>query len=85
MSRSNLSCSATLNMVSVFMSVPSATTALLASLLVIGCATKEQQPTAARAETEVQKYGTGWFAVGRKGGKLRYTDHENIAASEEFR
>ena len=55
-------------------------------LLVIGCATKEQQPAAARAEkTDVEKYGTGMFSVGRSGGKLRYTDHVNVAASEEFR
>ena len=68
------------------MSVPSATMALLASLLLIGCATKEQQPTAARAEkTDVQKYGTGWSAVERSKGGLRYTGHVNIAASEEFR
>ena len=68
------------------MSVPSATMALLASLLLIGCATKEQQSTAARAETGVQKDDTdGWSAVGRREGNPRYTDHENIAASEEFR
>ena len=69
-----------------FVSVSPATLALLTSLLVIGCATKEQQPTAARAEkTEVEKYGTGWGAVGRSGGGLRYSGHVNIAASEEFR
>ena len=71
---------------SFFVSVSYATLALLTFLLVVGCATKEQQPTAARAEkTEVQKYGTGMYSVGRSGGKLRYTDHVNIAASEEFR
>ena len=76
-----------LNVVSnFFVSVSSVTLALLTSLLVIGCATKEQQPNAARAEkTEAQKYGTGMYSVGRSGGGLRYSGHVNIAASEEFR
>jgi hypothetical protein len=39
-----LSCSAMLNVLRVFfMSMPSATLALLASLVIIGCATKQQQ------------------------------------------
>ena len=58
------------------MSVRSIT--LAAFLLVIGCATKEGQPTAARNETgvgasELQEVGS------RKGG-LRYSDHVNPAS-----
>jgi len=41
------------------MSMPSATLALLASLLIIGCATKEQQPTAAETALE-KKDQRGW-------------------------
>jgi hypothetical protein len=41
------------------MSLSSATFALLVSLLTIGCATKEQQPTA--AESALEKYDQrGW-------------------------
>jgi hypothetical protein len=40
---------------------PSATLALLAFMLVVGCSAKEEQATAARAQTGVQKHNTmGW-------------------------
>ncbi|HEY5707314.1 MAG TPA: hypothetical protein VIS96_17275 [Terrimicrobiaceae bacterium] len=63
------------------MSVPSATLTLLAFLLVVGCATKEQQPTA--AETAVGKYDkSGWGAL--RASNRMGSDHLNIA-SEELR
>jgi hypothetical protein len=67
------------------MSVCSLTLAALSSLLFIGCATKEEQPTAARAETGVQKHrtiGASEVQKGRGAGLLRYTDHINPASEE---
>ena len=59
---------------------------LAAFLLVIGCATKEGQPTAARAETGVQKQKTiGASEVqeaGPRKGGLRYSDHVNPASEQ---
>jgi hypothetical protein len=58
----------------------------LAFLLVIGCATNEEQPTAAGADTGVQKHKTIGMSevqeVGPRKGQLRYTDHVNIASEE---
>ena len=49
-----------------------------------GRTTKEEQPTAARAETGVPKHQIGASEVqkGRGTGLLRYTDHINPAAQE---
>ncbi|HEY5779468.1 MAG TPA: hypothetical protein VIT00_12065 [Terrimicrobiaceae bacterium] len=59
------------------MSISSATLGLLAFLLVIGCATKEQQPTA--AQTAVGKYDTsGWGAL--RASNRMGSDHLNIAS-----
>jgi hypothetical protein len=44
-----------LNAVAVIMSLPSATLALLASLLIIGCASKQQQQFTP-SETALEKY-----------------------------
>ena len=49
------------------MSLPSLTLALLAWVLIIGCATKEQQPT--RAETAIEKYRSAWLEY--RGGRIR--------------
>jgi hypothetical protein len=59
------------------MSLPSATLVLLAFLPVIGCAAKEQQPTA--AQTAVEKYDkSGWGAL-RSSNRMG-SDHLNIAS-----
>lgn len=66
------------------MSVRSIT--LAAFLLVIGCATKEGQPTAARAETGVQKHkpigASELQELGPRKGALRYSVHVNPASAE---
>jgi hypothetical protein len=68
-----------LKVVKLFMSRPSATLVLLA-LLVVGCATKEQQPTAAQT-ARVEKYDkSGWGAL-RTSNRLG-SDHINIASGE---
>ncbi|HEY5707315.1 MAG TPA: hypothetical protein VIS96_17280 [Terrimicrobiaceae bacterium] len=67
------------------MSVCFRTLAVLSFSLVVGCATKEEQPTAARAETGVQKHhtiGASEVQKARGSGLLRYTDHINPASEE---
>ena len=62
------------------MSVPSVTLTLVASLLIIGCATQEQQPIA-RAESASENHDErGWdkFRTWNRMG----ADHVNIASEE---
>ena len=60
------------------MSVPTVTLTLIASLLIIGCATQEQQPTARKSASEDVKGGWDEFRTWNRMG----ADHVNIASDE---
>jgi hypothetical protein len=60
------------------MSVPTVTLTLIASLLVIGCATREQQLTARKSASEDVKGGWDEFRTWNRMG----ADHVNIASDE---
>ena len=66
-----------LNMVRVFMSMPSATVALLASVLIIGCATKGDQLTPAETALE-KKDQRGWSS---EEGRIRLDQPTNRGPS----